>query len=85
MTAIAQGIVSNFYRRRKIETTYPETLAHLPEVQVPDPEIIVILLETFIETDRRIYMLAPLVRRAFLLSQVDGMKKTDIAAELNLY
>lgn len=84
LTTIAQGIVSNFYRRRKIETAYLETLAHLPEAQAPDPEIRVILLETLIEIDRRLDMLAPLVRRTFLLSQVDGMRQTDIAAELNL-
>ena len=51
---------------------------------MPGPETRAILLETLVELDRRLDTLAPPVRRAFLLSQLDGMKQADIAAELQL-
>lgn len=84
LTTVAQGVVSNFLRRRRIEEAYLATLAHLPEPQVPGPETRAILLETLVELDRRLDTLAPPVRRAFLLSQLDGMPQQDIAAELQL-
>ncbi|WP_315530144.1 sigma-70 family RNA polymerase sigma factor [Delftia acidovorans] len=84
LTAVAQGVVANFMRRRQIEEAYLATLAHLPEPQVPGPETRAILLETLVELDRRLDTLAPPVRRAFLLSQLEGMKQADIAAELQL-
>jgi len=84
LTTVAQGVVANFMRRRQIEEAYLATLAHLPEPQVPGPETRAILLETLVELDRRLDTLTPPVRRAFLLSQLDGMKQADIARELGL-
>lgn len=84
LTTVAQGVVSNFMRRRQIEDAYLATLADLPERVAPSPESRAILLETLIELDRRLDTLAAPVRRAFLLSQLDGMKQTDIAATLNI-
>lgn len=84
LTTIAQGVVSNFLRRRQIEQAWLDALAHLPEAHAPSPESRAMLLETLVELDRRLDTLAPPVRRAFLLSQFDGMKQADIAAELGL-
>lgn len=84
LTTVAQGVVSNFMRRRKIEEAYLATLAQLPELEAPSPETRAILLETLVELDRRLDTLPAPVRRAFLLSQLDGMKQTDIAAELGV-
>lgn len=84
LTTVAQGVVSNFLRRRQIEQAYLATLQGLPEPQVPGPEARALLLETLVELDRRLGTLAPAVRRAFLLSQLDGMKQADIAAELRV-
>lgn len=84
LTTVAQGVVCNFRRRRRVEEAYLATLASLPEPQVPSPETHALLLETLVELDRRLDALDAPVRRAFLLSQLDGMKQADIAAELNL-
>ncbi|WP_028602084.1 sigma-70 family RNA polymerase sigma factor [Ottowia thiooxydans] len=84
LTTVAQGVVSNFHRRRKVEAAYFETLAGLPEPQVPCLETRAILLETLIEIDRRLDGLKMPVRQAFLLSQLDGLTQPQIAAELGV-
>jgi RNA polymerase sigma-70 factor (ECF subfamily) len=84
LTTIAKGVVVNFYRRRTIEAAYLQALAALPEPQLPDLEERAILLESLIEIDRCLDGLAPLVRRVFLLSQLDGMTQMQIAAETGI-
>ena len=84
LTTVAQGVVSNFMRRRRIEEAYLATISAWPEPQVPSAETRAILLETLVELDRRLDTLDAPVRKAFLLSQLDGMKQADIALELNL-
>jgi len=84
LTTVAQGVVSNFHRRRKIEAAYLDTLAAMPEQLVPDPETRAILLEALVEIDRRLDGLPLPVRKAFLLSQLDGLTQPQIAAELGL-
>ncbi|GGC02577.1 RNA polymerase sigma factor [Oxalicibacterium flavum] len=84
LTTVAQGVVSNFHRRRKIEAAYLDTLAAMPEQLAPDPETRAILLEALVEIDRRLDGLPLPVRKAFLLSQLDGMTQPQIATELGL-
>ncbi|MGE8659020.1 MAG: sigma-70 family RNA polymerase sigma factor [Achromobacter sp.] len=84
LTTVAQGVLSNFMRRRKIEDAYLATLAALPEQTAPSPETRAILIETLVELDRRLDALPAPVVKAFLLSQLDGMRQADIAAELKL-
>lgn len=84
LTTVAQGVLSNFMRRRRIEEAYLATLAALPEQTAPSPESRAILIETLVELDRRLDTLPAPVVKAFLLSQLDGMKQADIAAELKL-
>lgn len=84
LTTVAQGVVSNFMRRRRIEEAYLASLADLPEREAPGPETRAILLETLIELDRRLDTLTAPVRQAFLLSQLEGMKQADIAATLKV-
>lgn len=84
LTTVAQGVVSNFLRHRRIEEAYLATLGALPQPLAPGPEERAILLETLAELDRRLDGLEAAVRKAFLLSQLDGMKQADIAAELNV-
>src|SRR5690606_7441861 len=54
------------------------------EQLAPDPEMRAILLEALVEIDRRLDGLPLPVRKAFLLSQLDGMTQPQIAAELGL-
>jgi RNA polymerase sigma-70 factor (ECF subfamily) len=84
LTTIAQGMVANLYRRRDIELAYAQALAARPEQHAMSPETRAIMLETLVEIDALLNSLPPLVRDAFLLSQLDGMGQADIAARLGI-
>lgn len=84
LTTIAQGLVANQIRRQKIESAYRDALALLPEAEVPSLEARAIMLETLVEMDRLLDGLPPLVRQAFLLSQLDGLRQAEIAKQLGV-
>lgn len=84
LSTVAQGLVANHFRRQKIEQAWLDTLAQLPEAQAPSPETRALLLETLIDIDRRLDALGAPVRRAFLLSQLDGLSQAEIAARLGV-
>lgn len=84
LTTIARGLVIDHYRRAALERAYLEALAALPEAEAPSPETQYLLIETLVELDRLLDGLPPKVRRAFLLSQVDGLGYAQIARELGV-
>lgn len=84
LTLIAKGLVIDHFRRYALETAYLEALTLLPESQVPSAESQAILLETLIEIDRMLDNLKPKVRKAFLLSQLDGLSYAEIAAQMGV-
>jgi RNA polymerase sigma-70 factor (ECF subfamily) len=84
LTTVAQRLLFNFHRRKKLERAYLEALAARPPALAASPEERAILLETLFEVDRMLDGLPAIVRRAFLLSQLDGMTNADIASELDV-
>jgi len=84
LSTIAQGLIANHFRRQKIEQAWLETLAQLPEAQAPSPETRALMLETLVDIDRRLDALGTPIRRAFLLSQLDGLPQAEIAARLGV-
>lgn len=84
LMTIAQGLAANLYRKRCVEQAYLDALALLPGPVAASAEHRAIVLETLVEVDRLLGQLPLPVRQAFLLSQIDGMKQADIAAELGL-
>ena len=84
LTTVAKGLVSNHYRRQKLELAWAEALASMPEPLAPAPEVRAMLLETLIEVDRLLGTLPGPVREAFLLSQLDGLPQAEIAARLGV-
>lgn len=82
LTTIAQGMVANLYRRQKIEQAYLDALALMPESYAISPEERAIMLETLIEIDGLLNGLGAPVRKAFLLSQLDGLSHAEIAERL---
>lgn len=84
LTCVAKGILVNWYQRKALERAYLDALAHLPEPQVPSPESRFMVLETLHEIDAMLDALPPLVKRAFLLSQISGLKYDDIAEQLGV-
>ncbi|MCB5185740.1 sigma-70 family RNA polymerase sigma factor [Methylobacillus gramineus] len=84
LTTVASGLLSNFYRRKKIEQSYLDALALLPAQDIPSPELRVIILETLLEIDALLDGLPGDVRKAFLWSQLDGLSQADIARQLGV-
>jgi RNA polymerase sigma factor (sigma-70 family) len=84
LTTVAQRLVSNYRRRQALEYAYLEALSCLPQELSPSPEQRALLLETLFEIDALLDGLPVLVKRAFLLSHLDGMSHAEIAAELRI-
>lgn len=84
LTAVAQSVLSNHFRRQKLERAYLEALAALPEALTPSLEEQAILLETLVELERLLDGLDAPVRKAFLWSQVEGLGHAEIAARLQV-
>lgn len=84
LLTVAVRLVSNHFRRRSLEQAWLETLAALPEQQVPSPEVQAIVLQSLHEIDAMLDGLAPRVRQAFLLAQLEGFTYAQIAERLNI-
>ena len=84
LTSVAKNILVNWYQRQALERAYLEALAVMPEPEAPSPEQRLVILQTLHEIDAMLDALKPLARRAFLLSQLDGMKYEDIAREFGV-
>lgn len=84
LLTVGKRLLSNFYTRRSLEQAYLEALAQLPEEDVPSPEQRWLLLETLQALDELLDGLPTLVRRAFLLSQLEGLGYRDIAERLDV-
>lgn len=84
LATVAKGILVNWYQRQALERAYLEAIALLPEAQIPSVEERYLILETLHRVDAMLDALPTPVRRAFLLSQLDGMKYEDIAARLGV-
>ncbi len=84
LTTIAKRVLCNHYRRQDLEHAYYQALAELPECVAPSEEERAIILETLVELDQLLDGLPVLVKRAFLMSQVDGLSHGQIAAELGI-
>ncbi|WCM53822.1 sigma-70 family RNA polymerase sigma factor [Pseudomonas sp. WJP1] len=84
LTCVAKGILVNWYQRQALERVYLSALAQMPEALAPSPEVRFLILETLHEVDALLDALPPLVKRAFLLSQIGAMKYEDIATQLGV-
>jgi len=84
LTTVASRVLANHWRREQLERAYLETLQRFPEELAPSPEARAILLETLYEIDALLDGLPVAARRAFLLSQLDGLTQAQIADQLNV-
>ncbi|MBE7373299.1 sigma-70 family RNA polymerase sigma factor [Pseudomonas lopnurensis] len=81
---IAKGLLLNHWRRRQIEQAYLDALALQPEPLAPSPEAQALIVETLLQVDALLARLPTKVRRAFLMSQLQGMTYAAIAVELGV-
>ena len=84
LTHIAKGLVVDRWRRQDVERAYLETIAHLPEPEVPSPETRWLILETLYRIEAMLRDLPETSRQAFLMSQIDGLTYPQIAEELGV-
>ena len=84
LTTVAKRVLCNHFRRQELERAYLQALAQQPEQVAPSEEDKALILDTLLELDRLLDSLPPLVKRAFLLAQVDGLSHGEIARELGI-
>ncbi|WP_070887369.1 sigma-70 family RNA polymerase sigma factor [Pseudomonas sp. D1-3] len=84
LKTIGKRLLINLYKRRSLEQAYLEALAQLPEACAPSPEERWLVLETLQALDELLDGLPQMVRRAFLLSQLEGLSYRDIAERLEV-
>jgi RNA polymerase sigma-70 factor (ECF subfamily) len=84
LTTIARGLVIDHWRRREVERAYEDMLASQPEACAPSPEVRLLVIEAVRRIDAMLDSLAPAVRQAFLLAQIDGLSAPEIALRLKL-
>ncbi|TBV02466.1 sigma-70 family RNA polymerase sigma factor [Phytopseudomonas dryadis] len=84
LKTIGKRLLINFHKRRSLEQAYLEALAQLPEACAPSPEQRWLVLETLQALDELLDGLPRVVRRAFLLSQLEGLGYREIAERLEV-
>ncbi|QEI06619.1 sigma-70 family RNA polymerase sigma factor [Pigmentiphaga aceris] len=84
LSTVARNVLLNHQRRQKLEQAWLAELALVPEALVPSEEDRAIMLETLLAISVLLDGLSIKARRAFLLSQLDGLTYAEIAAELGV-
>ena len=84
LTTVARGILINWYQRQALERAYLDAITLLPEAQAPSCEAQYLILETLHQVDAMLDALPAVVRRAFLLSQLEGLTYDAIAVRLDI-
>lgn len=82
LTSIAHGLVVDRVRRLEVERACLEAIAQLPEPEAMSPESRLILTEALVAIDAMLDGLNPKARIAFLLSRLDDLTYTEIAAHM---
>lgn len=81
---VANHLLIDLYRRRKIEAAYLDAIACLPEPATPSEETRALAIEALMEVDAILHTLSAKARTAFLLRQLDGLSYREIAARLRV-
>ncbi|WP_225782230.1 sigma-70 family RNA polymerase sigma factor [Xenophilus sp. Marseille-Q4582] len=84
LTTVAKSVLVRQWRRRELERAYLDSLAALPEAVAPSAEERVALLHQLERIAQALDTLSPRARRAFLLSQLDGLTYAEIALEVGV-
>ncbi|MFJ3484998.1 sigma-70 family RNA polymerase sigma factor [Pseudomonas sp. NPDC090202] len=84
LAKVARSVLSNHYRRARLEKAYLDALQADPERVGPDLATQLILFETLVQLDEALTELDIPVRQAFLWSQLDGLAHGEIAERLQI-
>lgn len=84
LTTIAKGLLINHWRKTAIEKAYLERIATYPKASMLSPEENAIILATLQEINDSLNELPAKVRKAFLMSQLDGLTYVEIGRQLGV-
>lgn len=84
LTTVAQRVLANHWRRQALERAYLDALEQMPQAVAASAEERATLLEILFEIDRRLDCLPLPVKRAFLMSQLDGLGHARIGEVLGV-
>jgi RNA polymerase sigma-19 factor, ECF subfamily len=81
---IARRVMVDHFRREKLERAYLAALAALPASEEISAERTAIILEALCRIDKLLDGMSVKARKAFLLSQLDGLSYGEIAERLHV-
>ncbi len=84
LSTVARRLLCSLWRRRKLEQSYLEQLADLPQAYAPSAEDIALVREAIEAIDHVLEGLPSRVKRAFLLNRLEGMPQQAIAEQLGV-
>lgn len=84
LTMVAKSVLIQNWRRRELERVYVEIMSQAPPSVVPSPEERALLLESLERIAIALDALSDKARRAFLMSQLDGLTYAQIAQEVGV-
>lgn len=84
LAKVARSVLSNHYRRARLEKAYLEALQTEDQSELPDLATQLIIFETLVRLDEALCELDIAVKKAFLWSQLDGLSHAEIAERLGI-
>lgn len=84
LVTVAKRVMIDSLRRRAVEQAYLQVLTEQPEHYAISPEDQLVMVETLLALDAMLNGLGNRVKKAFLLSQLQGLGYKDIAEQLGV-
>lgn len=84
LATVARRLMAHYHRRLKLETSYLDMLATLPEEMVPSPETRLQALQTLQQIDHALDGLPAKVKEVFLLVHLEGLRYKEVAKRINM-
>ncbi|TBV12416.1 sigma-70 family RNA polymerase sigma factor [Stutzerimonas kirkiae] len=81
---IARGLVIDLWRRREVERAYLQSIAHLPEAQIPSEEARHLIIDSLLRIEAMLAGMPELTRQVFAMAQFDGLGHQLIADHLGI-
>lgn len=84
LSTIAHGLMVDHWRRLDLERAYQEVLAAAPVATAASPETRALTFEALLAIDAMLAALPEKAKRAFLLSQLDGLTYREIGNQVGV-
>jgi RNA polymerase sigma-70 factor (ECF subfamily) len=84
LATLAKRIMYNFWRRRDLERSYLEELAHAPGDSSPSEETRALVMDALQQIDAILGTLKPRAREVFLLNQIHELSYREIGERLGM-